>query len=66
MYVILITSTCECITYVVAFVNRQPIFVVNSEISKSSIYKKEICIFSAEVGLEPGSPDPETNALPMS
>ena len=35
-------------------------------ISLSSIYKKRNLHFLAEVVLEPGSSDSETNALPMS
>ena len=41
-----------------------PIFVVNYNVSPQLIKKK--LNFSAELVLEPGSPDSETNALPMS
>ena len=39
---------------------------MNSEISKSSINKKEIQEILALAGLKPGSSDPETNSLPLS
>ena len=61
------TSTMAAILLQVCcdFVTDKPIFVLNSEKSKSSINKKNLH-FLAKLVSEPGSLNPQSSALPLS